>query len=217
MLNETCVTPEHSREPISLKCISWSAIIVGALIGIGLSFLLSLFSIAIGLSIVTTSKEGLVSLAIGGFLGLAISSIVSMFVAGTAAGYLGRSYCVKRNLGVLYGFTTWCLALILTTLLTSNMGHYVSSYSAFITNPTAVIASEDRNMPAMSQSIQDNTSVVTVNTQKATNALGYTSFLMFVLFFLGALACCFGGHFGMACNSCSEGYCKKHCPTEIKS
>jgi hypothetical protein len=69
-------------------------------VGVGLSFLLNLFSIAIGLSLVTTSKEGIASLAIGGFLGLVISAIAAMFVAGTTSGYLGRSCCAKRNLGV---------------------------------------------------------------------------------------------------------------------
>ena len=136
-----------------------------------------------------------------------------MFVAGTAAGYLGRSYCIKRNLGVIYGFTTWCLALILTALLTSNLGHFISNYSTLITNPTAIIVTQDRNMPAMSQSTHGNTNIVTVNTQKATNDLGATSFLMFVLFFIGALAACFGGHYGMVCN---EVFCKRSCnKTEI--
>ena len=199
MLNEQYATSGHTHEHLYFRCISWSAIIVGALVGVGLSFLLNLFSVAIGLSIVTTSKEGMVSLAIGGFVGLVISAIVSMFVAGTAAGYLGRSYCVKRNLGVVYGFTSWCLALILTALLASHMGHYISSYSTFITDPTSVVVTHDRNMPALSQSTQDSTSVVTVNPQKATNDLGITSLLMFVIFFVGALASCFGGHYGMAC------------------
>ena len=211
MINEKCETAgQHTHGHLYLKCISWSAIVVGALVGIGLSFLLNLFSVAIGLSIVTTSKEGMMSLAIGGFVGLVISSIVSMFFAGTAAGYLGRSYCAKRNLGVLYGFTTWSLALILTALLTSHIGHYVSNYSDFITNPTVIVVTHDRNMPAMSQSTQNNTSVVTVNAQKATNNLGITSFLIFILFFVGAIASCFGGYFGMACG---EAFCKKSCPT----
>ncbi len=207
MINDKCEIPSQYPHPY-FKCISWSAIFVGAFVGVGLSFLLGLFSLAIGLSIVTTTKEGMATLAIGGFIGLAISAIVSMFVAGTAAGYLGRFYCAKRNLGVLYGFTTWCLALILTVLLTSHMGHYVAGYAKFISDPTAVMVTYDRGMPAMSQSVQDNTSVVTVNAQKTTNDLGYTSFLIFVLFFIGAVSSCFGGHYGMACDRV---FCKRAC------
>ncbi|MEO8401124.1 MAG: hypothetical protein ABI597_04915 [Gammaproteobacteria bacterium] len=211
MLNEKCGTSDHSQEHLFFKVISWSAILVGALIGIGLSFLLNLFSVAIGLSLVSTTKEGIATLAIGGFIGLLISTIVSMFVAGTAAGYLGRAICVKRNLGVLYGFTTWCLALILTVLLTSQMGQYVTNYSALVTHPTTVLVTPEVDSPKLS--VQEKSTVVAVDAQHATNILGMSTFLIFILFFVGALASCFGGHFGMECDAIS---CKKTCSDQMK-
>jgi hypothetical protein len=209
MTMEQCGIPGHtaSAHVCGYKRISWTAILVGAFVGIGLGFLLNLFSIAIGLSIVTTTKEGLVSLAIGGFVGLLIGAIASMFVAGFAAGYLGRPYCIKRNLGALYGFTTWCVALILTVLLTAHMGRYVNYYSNFASNP--VVVTNDNVTPAVSASTtHTDTAVVTVNAQKTTNDIGIGTFLIFILFFVGALSACFGGHCAMTC--------KRSCDTDNK-
>jgi len=200
MTNEQCNISAHSM--CHSKRISWNAIVVGALVGIGLSFLLNLFSVAIGLSIVKTTQDGLVSLAIGGFIGLLIGTIVSMFFAGFAAGYLGRPYSVKRNLGVIYGFTTWCLALILMMLLASHVGRYVTSYSSFITNPTPVVFINNQVSPAVTTNTSN--SKVVVNSQAATNNLGYSAFLIFILFFIGAISSCFGGHCGMTCRTCKD-------------
>jgi hypothetical protein len=204
MTNEQCDISHH----IYLKRISWSAIVVGALVGTGLSLLLNLFSVAIGLSVVRTTHDGLVSLAVGGFIGLLIGAIVAMFVAGFTAGYLGQPYTTKRNLGIIYGFTTWCLALILTILLASHVGRYVTSYSAFITNPTAVVFTNNQISPAVTTTNTNTSNLnIVVNAQAATNNLGYTAFLIFILFFVGAISSCFGGHYGVICRTCK--YCRE--------
>ncbi len=200
MTNEQCNIPIHHM--YHLKRISWSAIVVGALIGTGLSFLLNLFSVAIGLSIVKTTHDGLVSLAVGGFIGLLIGAIVAMFFAGFTAGYLGRPYSMRRNLGVVYGFTTWCLAFVLMMLLASHVGRYVTSYSSFIVNPTPVVFTNNQSVPVISTNTSG--SEVVVNNQSATNNLGYSAFLIFILFFVGAISSCFGGHYGMTCKTCND-------------
>jgi len=205
MTNEQCAIPTPHTHMSHFKRISWTAIIVGALVGIGLSFLLNLFSVAIGLSIVTTTHEGLITLAIGGFIGLIIGAIVSMFVAGFAAGYLGRPYCIKRNLGVLYGFTTWCLALILMVLLASYMGRYIKSYSDFISGPRTTIFTTHKEAPVVILSTTNQNTTATVEKPTTEKSLGYSPFLIFVLFFISALASCFGGHYGMSCR-CDDDY-----------
>lgn len=179
-----------------VKSISWSAILAGALVGIGLTFLLNLFSVAIGLSIFSINNTGITSLAVGGMIGLAICAIVSMFVAGMVAGYLARPFCDTRHLGVLYGFTTWCLALLLTAILATYVGRYVSSYSNFISNPSTIIITEVSPSPEP----QSNPAII-MNAQKATNTFGIGAFIVFVLFFIGAISSCFGGHCGMMCKS----------------
>lgn len=178
-----------------LKCISWSAILVGALVGIGLSFLLSLFSVAIDLSVVKTTQEGLVSFAVGGFIALLITAIIAKFMGGFVAGYLGRPFCIKRNFGVIYGFTTWCLALVLTALLIGPMTRYVTTYSHFVTSPSAVVVESNNQIQAAKTSIDSE--VVVVNPQTALHTIGWGTFIIFILFFVGAVSSCFGGHYGM--------------------
>lgn len=198
-MNEQCeISSPHF---FHLKRISWSAIIVGALIGLGISFLLNLFSIAIGLSVVKTTSDGLASLAIGGLIGILIGTIVSTFASGFAAGYLGRPFCSKRNLGIVYGFTTWCVAFIMIVVLASSVGRYVAEYTSFIANPKTVVVVNDQQTPAVST---PNTSNVVVNAQAATNNLGYAASVIFALFFIGALSSCIGGHCGMVCKNCND-------------
>jgi hypothetical protein len=189
MGNQHCDLPGYKK-------ISWTAVIAGALTAIGLSFLLNLFSIAIGLSVVTTNQEGITSLAIGGFIGILIGTIIATFVGGAIAGYLGRPYCERKHIGALYGFISWCLALILMSLVAAQIGDFVARYTNFINQPSNVVVVNNETTPAVSTS---SNSDVVVNAQKATNNLGYSAFLIFVLFFAGAVSSCFGGHLGMAC------------------
>jgi len=194
------------------KAISWTAIITGALIGVGLSFLLNLFSVSIGLSAFTTSTDGLSTLAIGGFIGMLIGVIVTMFITGWVAGYLGQPYCAQRNLGVLYGFTAWCLALILAVLLATSISHFVTNYAMTVSHAPAasVNMTTDESAPVVSETKRtDHGSEVTVNTEKAANVIGATAFVTFILFFVGALSSCFGGHSGYeARRNCHDGACK---------
>jgi hypothetical protein len=198
MTNEHCNMPDQHARMCHFHRVSWTAVLVGALTGVGLSFLLNLFGMAIGLSLVTTSKDGMISLAVGGFIGLVIGAIAAMFTAGFAAGYLGRPYCIKRNLGVVYGFTAWCLTLVLTVLLTMHMGRNVAYYSNFVANPTTLEMTSDIDVPAVAGgSTSSSSSSIASDEQKATNTLGYKTLLIFILFFVSAIASCFGGHYGM--------------------
>ncbi|SRR5579883_188694 len=195
----------HEHKIICLKRISWSAIFVGALVGLGLSFLLNLFSVAIGLTAFITNASAL-TLAIGGFIGLLIGVIVAMFVAGYTAGYLGKPYCAPRNLGVMYGFTAWCVALLLGVIFSTHMGHYVSAYSNFITHPRYVVVMEadtanaqpTTSAPTARDDNKSGTVMVDVETQRTGSGLAMGAFIIFILFFVGALASCIGGHCGMA-------------------
>ncbi|MBP9721814.1 MAG: hypothetical protein KBD64_01505 [Gammaproteobacteria bacterium] len=198
---------DHSHMCLK-KQVSWTAILVGAFVAVGLGFLLNLFSVATGLSFTTTDKTGMATLAIGGFVGLLIGSIVCMYVAGFVSGYLGRHYCVKRHLGVVYGFTTWCVALIFTVLLASQMGRYVSFYSNFTSNPSAVASTTHNdktwvmkhNAKAPAVMAAPMAAPMTSQDEAAANNMGIASYLVFALFFFGAVSCSFGGHMGMTCH-----------------
>ncbi len=134
----------------SCRHISWTAIFVGAFVGIGLSFLLNLFGIAIGLHTFNVQQgTGTVALALSGFIAIAIGIIITGLVAGYIAGYLGRLHCPEHNLGVIYGFTTWTVALLLSGLITAHISHSLTDYSTTISNslPTVSVgvSSSDTN------------------------------------------------------------------------
>ncbi|TAK76116.1 MAG: hypothetical protein EPO11_04660 [Gammaproteobacteria bacterium] len=183
--------------------VSWTAVLVGALVGIGLSFLLNLFSIAIGLSAFTMSKEGNMTLAVGGVLGLLIGIIAAMFVSGFTAGYLGRPYCMKRHLGALYGFTAWCLALIFMMMFAAHIAHFLQHVSSMIANPATVVIAANV-APAQASAIATPDTTVIMMTAPAGGGMAMGAFIMFVFFAVGALAACFGGHCGMTCHKCDS-------------
>lgn len=189
---------EHVHDHHCLKTISWRAIFAGAFVGMGLAFLLNIFSVAIGLS-AYSMVNGVSGLAVGGFVGLLIGGIISTFMAGWVSGYLGRPYCPRHNLGILYGFLAWSLALIFTVLLASHSTQYLSNYSKFIINPTndvVVSQTASSEAPPVEMS-RDGTTVV--NADSAAKAISVTAFIVFCLFFIGAVSACFGGHYGMIC------------------
>jgi hypothetical protein len=200
------------------KRISWSAIIAGAIVAFTTSFLLNLFGVAIGLAAFTNTQAGVKAFAIGGFIGLIIVAIASMFLGGMVAGHLGRRYCVRRNLGVLYGILTFGISLFMVVLLTHPMTKFLSQYNeglygpsyrntAVIANPTSssstIISSESAitQVPAV-----DSTSSSAAATEKNTNDVGKVALLTFVLFAIGAFSACLGGHCGMTSKCNDEDY-----------
>ncbi len=197
MINESVTINESLHCHHFYKRISWSAMFIGALIGLGLGFLLNLFGVAIGLSALTTTA-GQTSIAIGGFLGLVIGAVATMFVAGYTAGYLGRFYTPKQNLGVIYGFGTWTLALVLAALVSSPFTTYLASYSNLT---AAIVATEGQQ--AVGDEAADETAQTTESNQLqnmniSPSTVIWIPFLAFLLFFIGALSCCFGAYWGMS-------------------
>ncbi|MBV9576567.1 MAG: hypothetical protein JO149_08085 [Gammaproteobacteria bacterium] len=168
--------------PIECKCFSWKPIIAGALIAIGFSFLLNLFSMAIGLTAFSTDSQGVENLALGGLLASALGIVVSMFAAGWITGYLGNRYCTKRHLGALYGFLAWCLALIVMVLIADFMAKYITFYTHFI---SGTVNNSAMMSPVISMRIVNQ------------NHLVVSAYIVFCLFFLSAFACSLGGHCGM--------------------
>lgn len=165
------------------KCFSWKPVIAGAFIAIGLTFLLNLFGVAIGLTAFGTNDQGTETLAFGGLFATALGVIVSMFATGWLTGYLGRNYCTERHLGAIYGFLAWCLALIITVFLAARVQEYINFYGHFISGTAS--------------SFQASNQVATVSTTVSPKGLIISTYIIFVLFFLSAFACSLGGHCGM--------------------
>lgn len=200
MVTETFVTTE--KAPTCIKCISWTAIFIGAFVAIGLNFLLYLFTAGLGLSAFSTSATGLVSLAVGGFIWLILCAYFSMLFAGWVAGMLARPYFVKRGLGVLHGFSAWCVALIIGMILASHLSMFASAGTPYVyvmsgSLPTVQTTSDESAPIVSSTPSGTKTSKVTVNPTKATNALGIGILASFFIFLVGALGSCVGGYLGI--------------------
>ncbi len=181
-------TDEKIVRVAGCDCLAWKPVIAGALVAIAFTFLLNLFSVAIGLTAFTTDSQGIEKLALGGLIATAIGIIASMFAAGWIAGYLGRRYCVDRHLGALYGFLTWSVALIIGILIATYAQHYITFYTHFLSGTTNVI---EINSTGTAMNLSAN-----VNNVAAKNLI-ISTYIIFILFFLSAFACCLGGHSGM--------------------
>lgn len=169
--------------------ISWTAIIVGTIVTFGLCFLLSLLNVGMGLSAFTLDTQTMTNLAIVGYIWLLISSVIILFIGGWVAGRLGAFSGLPRRFGVLYGFTTWSLALILTLAITPYINTYLPSNMHVVSNSSGEIA---HTVPSSA----GNTKVI-VNTEKATNTIGKITLATFIIFLLSALASGLGGYVGM--------------------
>lgn len=204
MINKNKSEQEHCHIHPN-KRISWTAIFVGALTALGLSFLLNLFGIAIGLSAFKTMSNGSVIVVIGGMLGIIIGVVISTVVAGYAAGYLGRLYCPERNLGIIYGFITWVMALILGAALIGLLSQYVVTYTNSISRTVVAvpITVNQISTPVGTTKISSSTkngqkeAIVEVNVTPTNLASG--AFIIFTLFLLGAIFTCVGASWGMHC------------------
>ncbi len=170
---------------IECKCLSWKPIIAGALMAIGLTFLLNLFMVAIGTTAFSTDSEGVEKLAFGGLIASGLGVIACMFASGWVTGYLGKHYCSKRHLGALYGFLAWCVALIVTIFLIADAQQYITFYGHFLSGTGSTFQASTSNGTA------------SVAATLPPRSLVISTFIIFVLFFLSAFSCSLGGHCGM--------------------
>lgn len=190
MLNEA-VTPIHR--------VCWSAIFAGAFVGIGLAFLLHLYGIAIGLSAFSTATDhGASVVAIGGLLGMLIGTIAAMGVSGYVAGYLGRFHFYPHNGGIMYGFITWSIVLFLSAIMIGPMEHYASAYKNSLSH-TTVIAENNPVDNSMNTTAKKERVAVAPAAVVTAEQLAWGSWIMFGLFFIGAIASCIGASCGMQC------------------
>jgi hypothetical protein len=207
MNNQSHLSASDSLTPIPR--LSWSAIFAGAFTGVGLNFLLQLYGIAIGLSAYSSSPSGgATTIAIGGFLGLIVGVIAAMIAAGYVTGYLGKFYHCYCHGGIIYGFLTWSMALVLSAVMLFPFTHYASAYTRALSpsvEVTNALPHPIQIKPDTSSSTKEGGG--TKPAIKVTpSTLTGSSWVIFVLFFIGALSSCIGACWGLSC--------KKACPPE---
>ncbi|WP_051555261.1 hypothetical protein [Legionella fairfieldensis] len=198
-ITETCHSPYHSR-------VSWSAVFSGAFVGLGLGFLLHLFGMAISLSAYNAPSAGAATtIAVGGLLGLLIGTIASMGAAGFVAGYLGRFFHHSHCGGVLYGFLTWTMALLLAAIFAIPLAQHTSAYSKTLAPKVVVSDSMPQKIDVTTEKNTSPSTTVSDKTDQpvvvkvSSDTLTGSSWIIFTLFFIGALSSCIGACLGMKC------------------
>ena len=204
MVNENSIVTEKGCIAHQVHRICWSAIFGGALVGVGLGFLLHLYSIAISLSAFSSSEHGASVIAIGGLLGMLIGVIASLGVAGFVSGFLGRFHYYPLHGGVIYGFITWSLILFLSVIMTGPMDKFISAYGNSLSHSTVIYGSgidganaslNETNSIHVKNDTVNSDAVVHVNSKE----LAWGGWIIFALFFIGALSTCIGACYGMRC------------------
>lgn len=166
-------------------CLSWKPIIAGALMATGLTFILNLFMVAIGVTAFTTGSDGVEKMALTGLIATGLGIVACMFASGWITGYLGKHYCSNRHLGMLYGFLAWCVALLISIFLVTHAQQYVTFYGHFISGGSDTIQASSHNIAVSAKAALSEKSLV------------ISTYVIFILFFLSAFSCSLGGHCGM--------------------
>ena len=144
-------------------------------------------------------------ISIGGLLGILLGVIASMGAAGFLAGYLGRFHYSSLHGSVIYGFVTWSLILLISALCAGPMAHYVSSYGQALSQTTTIetplVQVKDDKVKNSSPAVktEDNSNASPTPMVVTPTELVWGGWVIFLLFFVGALSCCIGAGCGMQC------------------
>lgn len=207
MINDPVILQNRECKVHHGHCMCWSAIFSGALVGVGLAFLLHMYGVAIGLSAYSSSPDGASTIAIGGVLGMLIGVIAAMATAGFVAGYLGHHHYHHTHGGVIYGFITWSLVLILSVLIAGPLMQYADNYNDALSKPVSVQSQNagdekagETTITAPKVKVETATSVKEITPKE----LAWSGWIVFGLFFIGALSSCVGACCGMGCKRPEE-------------
>jgi len=192
------------KKVCSIECLSWTSVFAGALVAIGLSFLFNLFGLAIGLSAYSMAPEGHKILVAGGYFGIVATVMLSMFIGGWVAGYLGKERCSNKKFGILYGFITWCIALMLSIFITANVGQFISIQQSSLARNELMLKLNTHH-PVSGSTLQTGMDTSDTEHSHGTHTLskhesqiiGGSLLLTFLLFLAGAIMSAYGGYRGI--------------------
>lgn len=189
----------------SHRCVSWSAIFMGALVAISFGFILNMLCLAIGFSVYSSGTDNQTAFAVGGFIGLVVCAFLTMLPAGFVAGKLGGAHCTKKRAGELYGIATWGVSFIIAVLLASSVSNFVNQTGYLVyrnsidLRVTELPRGEAVNVQRSNQN-GNNRAVVQVDPDKAAELSALATFATFFIYFMGLVAACLGGRMAVVCN-----------------
>ncbi len=196
-----------------VKCFSWKAVLVGALVGFGLIFLFNLLTVAGGLSIYTRTEKGLEVLVSLAYLWTLVGSFLMLFIAGVVTSMILWHY-QSSDTGhyMVHGFVTWVLYILISLAFIAHLNEAtivtlpqnflnVSTTTLDTTDATATVNSATSSPVTSNSSNKGN---IDVATQKEVHKIGLATLGAFFIFFVEVIGCCFGAHCGME-------HCQRRC------
>ncbi len=185
------------------KIISWNAILIGALVALGLTFLFNLLTVAIGLTLFTKDPSGQMILTFAGFAWILIGGYVILFLAGWAAGRIvSHRHSLHGANGALHGFLAWTAYLLISLFALSHM----AADSAAVLLRTVAVNTQTQNEITLSSPNVSNNDVANTRAEsraesreevKKINKSGLATFATFFIFLVGAIGCCVGASYGI--------------------
>jgi hypothetical protein len=120
-----------------VRRISWSAILAGVAVTLGVGLLLALLGAGLGASSVNPLQESnpFEGLGKGAVIWTVISGILAFFAGGWTAGF-GSGWVTTRRESAIHGVVTWAVASILTVWLITGAAGSVLSGSAGLIRQT---------------------------------------------------------------------------------
>ncbi len=195
MHNENC--------PPCKKTISWNAVLVGAIVALGLTFLFNLLTLAVGLSLFTKDPTGQMILTFSSFAWILIGGYFVLFVSGWLGGRVVNHHTCslhKAN-GCLHGFLIWTVFLIISLFGLS----FMASDAASILLKTTAITTPAETDLSLSNEPATMTNTTSSKEAKSVRKKGLATFATFFIFTVGAVGCCAGAHYGVRDSSqCHE-------------
>jgi hypothetical protein len=185
-----------------ISYVSWAAIFSGAMVGVGVNFLLNLFSLALGISSFSVPAIGQTLFSFIGFSGFLISAMIAMFITGWISGRLSPTV-LPRSWGVVYGFLAWSVLLIITIILITNMIQYMAFHTNFTSNLVSIKLMNNAPMLTETAAHLTQNSPLSFNVETHQKVIVLNAWLTFILFFTGAIASCVGGFIGYKGSSCA--------------
>lgn len=185
-----------------MSYVSWTAIFSAAVVGVGVNFLLNLFSLALGISSFSVKAIGQTLFSFIGFSGFLLSAMIAMFITGWLSGRLSPTV-LPRRWGVVYGFLAWSVLLIITIILITNMIQYMAFHTNFTSNLVSIKLTNNSPMLTETAAHLMQNSPLSFNVETHQKVIVLNAWLTFILFFTGTIASCVGGFIGYKGQSCA--------------
>lgn len=167
-------------------CIPWGAIIIGAIISVSYTTLLNMLGIGLGLIIFDPERFNMVKLGHGAIAWMTLSGIISMMAGGYLVGKFSNTNCKLKR--CCYGIAAWALAMSFTVMVATTASGLFMGGAINITRGSVYVVEQQYAAANAASNNQSNVLDTNTNIKKSANNIGKASVMMFLAFFLSAIA-----------------------------